>query len=75
MVKTRQQMAAEYGISCKTLSRRLKQAGIDIPGGLILPTNQTRIYSALGFPQAMPRSAKSEWERAMIIHARSMVER
>ncbi|MFN7117934.1 MAG: helix-turn-helix domain-containing protein [Saprospiraceae bacterium] len=51
MVKTRQQIADEYGISRKTLSRWLKKAGIHLDGYLIAPKEQALIYQTFGDPR------------------------
>lgn len=48
--KTRQEIAKELNICSKTLRRRLLAAGIDLPGGLVLPADQKRIYEALYYP-------------------------
>lgn len=44
-VKTRQQIADEFGIDRKTLYRWLKRRKIDIEGGLLTPSEQARIYN------------------------------
>lgn len=51
IAKTRQQIADEYGISRKTLSRWLKKADIDLEGYLISPKEQALIYETFGDPQ------------------------
>lgn len=48
--KTRQQMAFEYKISTRTLSRWLKKLDIDLPSGNITPKYQKIIYEKLGNP-------------------------
>jgi len=48
--KTRKQLADEYGISVRTLNRRLYRYGIKPPPGLILPAWQKKIYKLLGNP-------------------------
>jgi hypothetical protein len=50
IVKTKSQMAAEYGITRKTFVKRLKKAGIVIDGKLIYPAEQELIYRTLGRP-------------------------
>ena len=48
--KTRLQIAAEYNMDIKAFRRKLKQAGIELPRGQIIPADQIRIYRALGAP-------------------------
>lgn len=48
--KTRQQIAIEYGISARTLKRKLQQLNIPLPGGLLFPKEQELIYQKLGKP-------------------------
>jgi hypothetical protein len=48
--KTRQQMADEYNIEIKAFRGKLKQAGIHLSRGQIIPADQMRIYRALGPP-------------------------
>lgn len=48
--KSREVLAWEYGISTRTLMRRLEKHGIALPPGAILPQDQQRIYEALGPP-------------------------
>lgn len=48
--KTRQQIAEEYGVSSKTLSRWLKNEGVELPSGLIKPKWQKIIYQRFGAP-------------------------
>lgn len=50
-VKTKAQIAAEYDISVKTLSKKLKAVEIEIPRGLIYPKEQKIIYERLGPPK------------------------
>ncbi|MFM2267611.1 MAG: hypothetical protein RL757_1052, partial [Bacteroidota bacterium] len=52
-VKTRQQIATEYGICVKTLKKWLKKHDLTIPAGLVTPRDQTRIYEILGYPPNM----------------------
>ncbi len=54
VVKTKSQMAAEYGVSRKTFVKMLKTAGIDIKGYLIFPAQQELIYQKLGRPSSPP---------------------
>jgi transcriptional antiterminator len=48
--KTRQQIALEYGISARTLKRKLQQLNIPLPSGLLFPKDQDVIYQKLGKP-------------------------
>lgn len=48
--KTREKVAAEYGICVKTLNKWLKQSELEIPRGLINPNNLEKIYSVYGKP-------------------------
>ncbi|NUO03551.1 MAG: helix-turn-helix domain-containing protein [Saprospiraceae bacterium] len=50
-VKTRQQIADEYGVSRKTLYNWLKREGIAIKNGLVTPKEQRIIYEKFGAPQ------------------------
>ena len=56
-VKTRQQIAIEYGISPRTLKRKLQKLGIFLPSGLIFPEEQTLIYQKLGKPDKIFKQA------------------
>ena len=47
--KTKEQMAMEMDIHLKTLQRRLKRVGLDVPRGLIFPEQQMEIYHRLGW--------------------------
>ena len=49
--KTRQEVAEEYCISVKTLSRWLKKANIILPRGLIKPFQLQIIYDTFGVPK------------------------
>lgn len=44
ITKTRQQIAAELGICVKTLMRKLANANIILPPGLLTPKEQDLIY-------------------------------
>jgi len=48
--KTRQQIAMEYGICTKTLTKWLKDADIKLPSGIITPHFIDLIYTKLGTP-------------------------
>jgi DNA invertase Pin-like site-specific DNA recombinase len=49
-VKTRQQVADEYGVHRSTFRRWLKRAKIATPNGLIYPTTLQQIYRHFGNP-------------------------
>ena len=51
-VKTKQQMADEYGICRKTFSRMLLKKNIRLEKGLIFPRDQLVIYKKLGKPDS-----------------------
>jgi hypothetical protein len=50
--KTRQKVAEEYGISVKTLTRRLERANIILEPGIIFPKTLEIIYSSFGVPKS-----------------------
>lgn len=52
-VKTREQIATEYGISRRTLYNWLKKEGIDLKRRLVMPKEQKRIYAILGLPSKL----------------------
>lgn len=47
---TRQQFAAQIGVSYTTLWRRLRKINLELPSGLLFPDDQHRICEALGIP-------------------------
>jgi len=49
-IKTRKQIALEYGISDRTFRRYLKKFNIELPSGNITPRYQKVIYTKLGAP-------------------------
>ena len=49
-VKTKQQMADEYGVCRKTFNKWLLKKNIQLDRGLISPKDQMIIYSKLGLP-------------------------
>jgi hypothetical protein len=49
-VKTKQQMADEYGVCRKTFNKLLEKKNISINRGLITPRDQMNIYNELGVP-------------------------
>lgn len=61
--KTRQELAAEYGISRKTLARRIEATGLkfSLSRGVLLPADLINVYRTLGFPEKMSPEERSEW--------------
>jgi hypothetical protein len=49
-VKTKQQMADEYGVCRKTFNKLLQKKHIRLDRGLIFPKDQMNIYEKLGPP-------------------------
>lgn len=49
-VKTRQQLACEYGIDRKTFYRWLKKSNLQLSKGLICPSAIEKIYNTFGKP-------------------------
>lgn len=47
--KYKKELALEMGLSLRTFQRRLVDAGIEIPRGLISPDEQKFIYKKLGW--------------------------
>jgi hypothetical protein len=54
-VKTKQQMADEYGVCRKTFNKLLLKKRIKLDSGLISPKDQMIIYSKLGTPNSMQK--------------------
>lgn len=54
-VKTRQQMADEYGICRKTFNKLLSKKNIRLDRGLIYPREQMIIYDELGTPDGQEK--------------------
>jgi|WetSurMetagenome_2_1015567.scaffolds.fasta_scaffold159407_2 hypothetical protein len=52
-VKTRQEVADEYGTTTRTLMRRLSKEGVMLPHGNIFPGSCKEIYHKLGIPPAL----------------------
>ena len=55
-VKSKQQMADEYGICRKTFNKLLDKKHIKLDRGLISPKDQVQIYSKLGVPDCLHES-------------------
>jgi hypothetical protein len=56
--KTRNEVADEYCISVKTLSRWLKSANIILIAGLIKPNELLKIYETFGMPKRKKNMSK-----------------
>lgn len=54
-VKTKQQMADEYGVCRKTFNKLLQKKQIRLDRGLIFPKDQINIYSELGPPNGIEK--------------------
>ena len=52
-VKTKQQMADEYGVCRKTFNKLLMKKQIKLDRGLISPKDQLNIYNKLGLPNSI----------------------
>ena len=52
-VKTRKEIAEEYGISVKTLTRWLKKENIILPQGFIKPCHLQIIYDSFSAPKKL----------------------
>jgi hypothetical protein len=65
--KTRQEVALEYGISRKTLSRRIESMGIKLSKdrGVLLPRDLIQLYRAMGLPEKMTKEEKDLWIQEM----------
>lgn len=47
--KNKKQIANEMGLSLRTFQRRLEQASLEVPRGLVSPEAQDEIYQKLGW--------------------------
>lgn len=54
-VKTRQQLADEYGVCRKTLIKLLRKKRVRLEKGLISPKDQQVIYDRLGIPNSLQK--------------------
>jgi hypothetical protein len=54
-VKTKQQMADEYGVCRKTFNKLLSKKNIKLERGVISPKNQINIYNKLGPPTILEK--------------------
>jgi hypothetical protein len=52
-VKTRQQLATEYGTSVRTFIRKLRENGLELPHGNIFPKTIREVYYKLGIPAGL----------------------
>ncbi|MCC5937153.1 MAG: hypothetical protein JJU34_07715 [Lunatimonas sp.] len=58
--KSRLEIADEYGISAKTLTRWLKKNNIQLSNGLVTLKEQAQIYEAFGYPENKIITSDSE---------------
>lgn len=58
-VKTKQQMADEYGVCRKTFNKLLHKKRIRLDRGLISPKDQLNIYNKLGVPDSLQKFSNS----------------
>lgn len=63
-VKTRQELADEYGISRKTFYNWIKKEGITLTSRLVTPKEQQEIYDKFGYPRQAYWTgwSNAEWE-------------
>jgi hypothetical protein len=54
-VKTKQQLADEYGVCRKTFNKLLQKKQIKLERGLISPKDQLNIYDKLGIPNSIQK--------------------
>jgi len=54
-VKTKQQMADEYGVCRKTFNKLLAKKHIKLERGVISPMEQLKIYRKLGIPNSQKK--------------------
>lgn len=59
-VKTRHEVAYEYGTTVRTLIRRLLKKGVLLPPGHIFPNTCKIIYYTLGIPAALKANLISD---------------
>ncbi len=60
-LKTRQEIAQEYGIVRETLYRKLVAVGIELDRGLITVSGQEKIYAVLGKPRSFKNSVHNDF--------------
>ncbi len=53
-------IAAEYGLSPKTLQRKLVALGLSLPRGYLSPLQQKEIYEVLGYPPGVDKQPALE---------------
>jgi hypothetical protein len=56
---SRQQVAQLLNISTKTLNRLCKAHNIELPPGLLSPSDQTRLFQRLGATNDVPKTAEN----------------
>lgn len=58
VAKTKKQLSDEMGFSMRTFQRRLREAQVEVPRGLVAPEKQYEIYQKLGWRKMAPDDAK-----------------
>ena len=67
VAKTKKQLSDEMGFSMRTFQRRLREAQVEVPRGLVAPEKQFEIYQKLGWRKMAPDDVK--WRQlARCIH-------
>ena len=70
--KTRTQLAKLYGFSTRTLSNRLKAAGIQLPARQLISTaQQIKIYAHLGIPGSLAETEVQKIKPKVLAYCRS----
>jgi hypothetical protein len=64
-IKTRKEIAAEYGTTVKTMKRRLLKKGMVLQSGSLFPNDYKKIYIALGFPSKLQSGDEVTLKRPM----------
>jgi transposase-like protein len=54
-VKSRQEIACEYGINRKTFYYWVKKSNLQLPGGVLCPSDIKKIYKRFGDPYLLNR--------------------
>jgi len=65
-VKTRNDIAAEYNVTNKTLLKKLRDLGVNVPPGRIFPDTCKLIYYTLGIPAGLRKDPKVGNEKKTI---------
>ena len=65
IVKTRTEIANEYGIDRKTLYRWLKNKNIVLSGNLVNPKEQDLIYENFGIPKFFTKDEREYYSKRL----------